>query len=588
MWSLLRFEAVGRTDRRHLPVHVRSLLIVAAILVVFVSPAAAQSTDRCDIFGTEGDDVLIGTDGDDVICGLGGADLLIGGNGDDELLGGPGNDRLQGGPGSDVLVGEGVTDALYGGVGDDELRGGDGSDVLVGGPGDDVVRGGNGDDALAGGTGNDTLWGGNESDVVRGAAGDDVLYGGSGPDIIRGGGGSDRLRGGPDDDVCLDSFTRTNVLTCELGNGGDLDPVEIGRATWARLGNEELAYSVRQDSACLPDVDCEVSSSLQEVVHVVAAEASSGSDGPAFTVSELFEEASTALREGGRAVFETSHGLPTLIERGDGSSLEILEVSFRDDLRRRFVAASQRWDDAGFLDYSFIESTSCFCSSPTPFLVTVVDGEVVTAEPQTGDTDIVAAVGLTIDGHLADLGALLDGHNIAVAATFDKTYGRPTSYSFDASRVIADEERAVSIEDFAVTQSDDLPPQLLIVRVRGIDVSSVIAEDVQSLLDVSAEDGLQLSGGGFRDPQRQIELRKANCGTSDFAIFEMPAAACNPPTARPGRSQHELGLAIDFTSSGHLITSRSDPAFLWLSENANRFGFVNLPAEPWHWSTTGN
>jgi LAS superfamily LD-carboxypeptidase LdcB len=586
--------------------------MVAAILVLLASPAqaAALSTDGCEIVGTEGDDVLIGTDGDDVICGLGGDDLLLGGEGEDELLGGPGNDQLQGGPGSDLLLGESGRDVLYGGVGDDELRGGDDSDEVVGGPGDDVVRGGNGDDVLAGGTGNDTLLGGNESDVVRGAGGDDVLYGGSGPDIIRGGAGSDRLRGGPDEDVCFDSFARTNVLTCELGNGGDSDPVEIGRATWARLGNDEFVYALLEGTTCLLDGGCDVGSSLPEVVHVAAREASSASGGRALTVSELFGEASTALGEGGRAVFDTSHGLPTLVERGDGTLSEIVEVSFRDDLRRRFVAASLRWENAGFTDYSFTESMSCFCPVDAPLRVTVVAGEIVNTEPPTDDTEIPAASVRTIEGHLAALEALLDGHNIDVAATFDEIYGLPTSYSYDASRAIADEERAISIEDFAPTQSDgpnihadsvideeasrdgqvsdDLLPPLLIVRVGGIEVSSVIADDLQTLIDAAASDGLQLSGGGFRDPQRQIELRKVNCGTSDFAIFEMPAAACSPPTARPGRSQHELGLAIDFTSSGHLITSRSDPALLWLVENATMYGFVNLPAEPWHWSTTGN
>ena len=28
-------------------------------------------------------------------------------------------------------------------------------------------------------------------------------------------------------------------------------------------------------------------------------------------------------------------------------------------------------------------------------------------------------------------------------------------------------------------------------------------------------------------------------------------------------------------------------AFVWLAANAGRFGFSNLPSEPWHWSTTG-
>jgi D-alanyl-D-alanine carboxypeptidase len=51
---------------------------------------------------------------------------------------------------------------------------------------------------------------------------------------------------------------------------------------------------------------------------------------------------------------------------------------------------------------------------------------------------------------------------------------------------------------------------------------------------------------------------------------------------------HEQGLAIDFSADGGFIESRSDPAFRWLAANAGRFGFANLPSEPWHWSTTGS
>ncbi len=134
--------------------------------------------------------------------------------------------------------------------------------------------------------------------------------------------------------------------------------------------------------------------------------------------------------------------------------------------------------------------------------------------------------------------------------------------------------------------AETVPP--VIVDVRGIFVAQEIAEDLERLLDAAAEDGLNLHGGGFRDPQRQIELRKANCGETDYDIWDKPAAECSPPTARPGRSQHELGLAIDFTNDGRLISVQSDPAFVWLATNAPAFGFFNLPVEPWHWSTTGN
>jgi LAS superfamily LD-carboxypeptidase LdcB len=63
----------------------------------------------------------------------------------------------------------------------------------------------------------------------------------------------------------------------------------------------------------------------------------------------------------------------------------------------------------------------------------------------------------------------------------------------------------------------------------------------------------------------------------------MSASACRPPTAKPGTSQHEVGLAIDFSN----CSSRSSACFQWLAGNAARFGFHNLPVEPWHWSTTG-
>jgi len=59
------------------------------------------------------------------------------------------------------------------------------------------------------------------------------------------------------------------------------------------------------------------------------------------------------------------------------------------------------------------------------------------------------------------------------------------------------------------------------------------------------------------------------------------------PTAIPGRSLHELGLAIDISSGGKSITSRKSKAFTWLAANAGKYGFVNLPSEPWHWSITG-
>jgi septal ring factor EnvC (AmiA/AmiB activator) len=126
-----------------------------------------------------------------------------------------------------------------------------------------------------------------------------------------------------------------------------------------------------------------------------------------------------------------------------------------------------------------------------------------------------------------------------------------------------------------------------IVSVRGIRVHNSIASSLADLVGAADAAGISLAGGGYRDPAGQIAVRRNNCGTSNYAIYEMPASSCRPPTARPGTSMHERGLAIDFTHGGRIISSRSSAAFQWLNANASRYGFYNLPSEPWHWSVNG-
>ncbi|MEM8705387.1 MAG: M15 family metallopeptidase [Actinomycetota bacterium] len=134
-----------------------------------------------------------------------------------------------------------------------------------------------------------------------------------------------------------------------------------------------------------------------------------------------------------------------------------------------------------------------------------------------------------------------------------------------------------------------LPPgtDIDLVTVGGITVNALVEDQVRGILAAMSARGFNLGGGGYRSIESQIRLRRANCGTSEYAIWQMPASQCRPPTARPGLSQHELGLAIDFTLNGRVIRSRDTDVFRALAEVAPQFGFFNLPSEPWHWSTTG-
>ncbi len=145
----------------------------------------------------------------------------------------------------------------------------------------------------------------------------------------------------------------------------------------------------------------------------------------------------------------------------------------------------------------------------------------------------------------------------------------------------------------------------------AFDVHHSIAADTQALLDAAEADGILLGGSGLRSHQRQHKLRELNgCGRwvngqlvddgswthSDDENYRdwVPAKACRTPTARPGRSNHEVAKAIDFTiphpgadPPWRVIPHRGHPAFNWLTSHAWRYGLKNLPSEPWHWSVDG-
>jgi Ca2+-binding RTX toxin-like protein len=208
-----------------------------------------------EMFGEEGDDIIIGNTLNDILHGGAGRDSLSGGLGNDTLDGGADADAMDGGEGIDTatyetssrgvsvdlrtgtgrggdaegdtlraienLVGSKFDDSLSGDKLNNLLIGGGGKDKLFGDGGDDTLEGGEGADALDGGVGNDTarytdsnrgvtidlaagtgLGGTAEGDTLKsienvtGSAHDDVLIGDDRTNILEGGQGNDTLAGG--------------------------------------------------------------------------------------------------------------------------------------------------------------------------------------------------------------------------------------------------------------------------------------------------------------------------------------------------------------------------------------------------------
>jgi hypothetical protein len=160
-----------------------------------------------------------------------------------------------------------------------------------------------------------------------------------------------------------------------------------------------------------------------------------------------------------------------------------------------------------------------------------------------------------------------------------------TSQSDQLART--DSQLANQIAAQSTVRSSSSSTSVPLTTVRGFVVNSSIAAQLDKMLGAAEADGFVFGGQGYRDPNAQLAVRRANCGSSQYAVYQMPPEQCHPPTAYPGTSMHEQGLAIDFTWNGSIISSHGSPAWQWLNAHAATYGFYNLPSEPWHWSVNG-
>jgi hypothetical protein len=133
----------------------------------------------------------------------------------------------------------------------------------------------------------------------------------------------------------------------------------------------------------------------------------------------------------------------------------------------------------------------------------------------------------------------------------------------------------------------DIPPWL----TPGSGCHESVADKAREMLQAASDAGIELRGSCWRSPERQIELRRSNCGTSQYDIYDKPANQCSPPTARPGSSNHEQGKAIDFSDMCYdnaTCAPGTNPGYDWLTEHAAEYGFYKLNSEAWHWSVDGH
>lgn len=145
-----------------------------------------------------------------------------------------------------------------------------------------------------------------------------------------------------------------------------------------------------------------------------------------------------------------------------------------------------------------------------------------------------------------------------------------------------------------IDPADYAPAQL--TKVAGEVVSAAAAPDLESLLARSRDDGVALtlvSGFRSRDYQEDVHRR---------SVSRNGQAGADRYSARAGFSEHQTGLAVDFSSAAGAATlstrfGQTDEG-LWLAEHAGEHGWLlryteadqavtGYNPEPWHFRWVG-
>ena len=108
-------------------------------------------------------------------------------------------------------------------------------------------------------------------------------------------------------------------------------------------------------------------------------------------------------------------------------------------------------------------------------------------------------------------------------------------------------------------------------------------DGVWNMLQAAAADGLDLRiTSAYRSPEVQARL-----WDEALAKYGSPEVA-RKWVAPPGRSRHNMGMAVDFAGPGGLLRDANSPEAQWIAANAARFGLdVPMAWEPWQVELAG-
>ncbi|MBW2529772.1 MAG: M15 family metallopeptidase [Deltaproteobacteria bacterium] len=147
-----------------------------------------------------------------------------------------------------------------------------------------------------------------------------------------------------------------------------------------------------------------------------------------------------------------------------------------------------------------------------------------------------------------------------------------------------------AVDRYPIDERYMMPGRTATVRLAALEAFYELAAAAKDEADLDL---------GVRSAYRSF---RTQCLTFNYKVEQYGLEHAAQFSARPGRSEHQLGMAIDITSASlgwRLTQAMGDsPEGIWLVQNAHRFGFgLSYPSgyehltgyayEPWHWRYVG-
>ena len=140
---------------------------------------------------------------------------------------------------------------------------------------------------------------------------------------------------------------------------------------------------------------------------------------------------------------------------------------------------------------------------------------------------------------------------------------------------------------------------LNLVSFNGYQVADTIYNDLARMYNAALNDNITLKiNNAYRskDEQTQIFESKMNAYENEGYTKEKAYEQTTLTVQVPGYSEHETGLAIDFSNEGHY--DENEKMWEWLKNNAYKYGFIlrypedkyeitKIDYEPWHYRYVG-